>query len=133
MTDTTTLGALTAPPDWMDRAICAQTDPEAFYPDVGESSYPAKAICRRCPVIVECLGHALNTNERHGIWGGTTPRERRIMAKKARRPPVTKCVNGHPYTPWNTYTNPSNGKRQCRTCMSDRQSSKPDNGEEATA
>jgi WhiB family redox-sensing transcriptional regulator len=36
----------------------------------------ARQICRTCPVIGDCLDHALRDNEREGMWGGHTPKER---------------------------------------------------------
>lgn len=36
----------------------------------------AKAICSKCPIIEECFTYALETDQRHGIWGGTSPSER---------------------------------------------------------
>jgi len=64
-------------PPWMDQGLCAQADPEAFFPDKGGSTREAKAICARCPVAAECLDHALEHQERFGIWGGLSERERR--------------------------------------------------------
>ena len=40
-----------------------------------------KAICALCPVINECLSHALSVPERYGIWGGKSERERRQILK----------------------------------------------------
>ena len=34
---------------WQDRALCAQTDPEAFFPEKGGSTREAKRVCRGCP------------------------------------------------------------------------------------
>lgn len=42
----------------------------------------AKAMCRRCPVIAECLEWALDTAQPFGIWGGTTERDRRVIIKE---------------------------------------------------
>jgi WhiB family redox-sensing transcriptional regulator len=61
----------------MSRALCAQTDPEAFFPDKGESTRPAKKVCAACPVRPPCLDWALATREPHGVWGGLSERERR--------------------------------------------------------
>ena len=72
------------PADWRDQALCAQTDPELFFPDKGGTSAPAKRVCARCPVRAECLQDALDTGERFGIRGGLSERERRKLAK----PPV---------------------------------------------
>lgn len=69
---------LTAPA-WHEQAICAQTDPEEFFPDKGGSTAIAKRICNTCPVQAECLDHALIHQEQFGIWGGTSERERRRM------------------------------------------------------
>ena len=56
--------------DWHERALCAQTDPEAFFPEKGGSTREAKKICTGCEVRAECLGYALAHDERFGIWGG---------------------------------------------------------------
>jgi WhiB family transcriptional regulator, redox-sensing transcriptional regulator len=64
---------------WQDSALCVQTDPEAFFPEKGGSVRQPKAICRRCPVVAECLDYALEHGERFGIWGGLTERERRLL------------------------------------------------------
>lgn len=69
-------------PTWMSQGLCAQTDPEAFYPEKGGSTKEAKAVCRRCPVTTECLEYALNTVDRFGIWGGLSERERRKLLRR---------------------------------------------------
>ena len=66
---------------WQDRALCAQTDPEAFFPEKGGSTREAKKICQRCPVRAECLEYALANDERFGIWGGLSERERRRLKR----------------------------------------------------
>ncbi|MEE6273495.1 WhiB family transcriptional regulator [Georgenia sp. MJ206] len=68
-----------APGAWADEALCAQTDPEEFFPEKGGSTRSAKAICARCPVSAECLTYALDNHERFGIWGGMSERERRAL------------------------------------------------------
>ena len=65
--------------EWVDQAVCASTDPEAFYPEAGTSAAPAKRVCASCPVIADCLTWALTTREPHGIWGGHSPAERRDL------------------------------------------------------
>lgn len=74
----------TAPdaPAWQYSASCAQTDPEAFYPDRGGSTRSAKRICMRCPVRIQCLDFALAHDERFGVWGGKSERERRRMKRE---------------------------------------------------
>lgn len=68
-------------PAWMADAPCAGTDPEAFFPDKGGSTKPAKRICARCPIETraECLEYALETKQRFGIWGGVSERDRRKL------------------------------------------------------
>ncbi len=65
----------------MDRGICHQIDPEMFFPDKGGSTREAKSICARCPVAAECLDYALDNDERFGIWGGLSERDRRVIKK----------------------------------------------------
>jgi WhiB family transcriptional regulator, redox-sensing transcriptional regulator len=69
-------------PEWQERALCAQTDPEAFFPEKGGSTREAKRICSRCEVRAECLEYALSHNERFGIWGGLSERERRKLKRR---------------------------------------------------
>lgn len=68
---------------WQDRALCAQTDPEAFFPEKGGSTREAKRVCRTCDVRTECLEYALQHDERFGIWGGLSERERRRLKRQA--------------------------------------------------
>ena len=70
-------------PDWQERALCAQTDPEAFFPEKGGSTREAKRICSGCDVRAECLEYALTNDERFGIWGGLSERERRRLRRAA--------------------------------------------------
>ena len=70
-------------PDWQERALCAQTDPEAFFPEKGGSTREAKRICSGCDVRAECLDYALTHDERFGIWGGLSERERRRLRRPA--------------------------------------------------
>jgi WhiB family redox-sensing transcriptional regulator len=68
---------------WQERALCAQTDPEAFFPEKGGSTREAKKVCIGCDVRGECLEYALANDERFGIWGGLSERERRKLKKRA--------------------------------------------------
>jgi WhiB family transcriptional regulator, redox-sensing transcriptional regulator len=68
-------------PEWQERALCAQTDPEAFFPEKGGSTREAKRICSGCDVRAECLDYALAHDERFGIWGGLSERERRRLRR----------------------------------------------------
>ncbi|UOQ56460.1 WhiB family transcriptional regulator [Leucobacter allii] len=68
---------------WQTDALCAQTDPEAFFPEKGGSTREAKRICESCEVRSECLEYALENDERFGIWGGLSERERRKLRREA--------------------------------------------------
>ncbi|MBY0285595.1 MAG: WhiB family transcriptional regulator [Mycobacteriaceae bacterium] len=65
--------------EWSARAVCSQTDPEAFYPEKGGSTKDAKKVCQGCPVQKKCLQWALDHDERYGVWGGLSERERRRL------------------------------------------------------
>jgi WhiB family redox-sensing transcriptional regulator len=68
-------------PEWQEKALCAQTDPEAFFPEKGGSTREAKRICLGCEVRDACLEYALANDERFGIWGGLSERERRRLKR----------------------------------------------------
>ena len=68
---------------WQSDSLCAQTDPEAFFPEKGGSTRDAKKICTSCEVRAQCLEYALENDERFGIWGGLSERERRKLRKRA--------------------------------------------------
>ena len=73
---------------WRDQAMCRDTDPELFFP-IGTTGQAllqiakAKSVCCQCPVTVECLEFALETNQDTGIWGGNSEDERRQMRRIA--------------------------------------------------
>lgn len=71
--------------DWRDDAACASLDGDIMFPsdkDV-DGIAAAKAICAGCPVADDCLRYALETRAAHGVWGGTTPDERRQARRDA--------------------------------------------------
>ncbi len=74
---------LDGPLAWQRDALCAQTDPEAFFPEKGGSTREAKAVCASCEVRAQCLEYALANDERFGIWGGLSERERRRLRREA--------------------------------------------------
>lgn len=77
--------------DWRDEALCAQVDPELFFPKHGGSAKPAKRICRACPVCAECGQWALDNEViDYGVFGGMVPKERRILAGRGK---AAKTVN----------------------------------------
>jgi WhiB family redox-sensing transcriptional regulator len=68
---------------WRIDALCAQTDPDAFFPDKGGSTRAAKAVCAKCPVRRECLEESLEGyGEAFGVWGGLSERERRRLKRR---------------------------------------------------
>ena len=71
--------------DWRDRAACAGYPNTLFFPAPEASNHAlerALAICSVCPVAGLCLEYALETNQRAGIWGGTTEDERKSLRRK---------------------------------------------------
>jgi WhiB family redox-sensing transcriptional regulator len=77
--------------DWRHRAACRGEDPELFFPvsELGPGARQtddAKAVCARCPVRAQCLEYALDNGLDHGIFGGTTEAERRMLRRRTRVP-----------------------------------------------
>lgn len=75
--------------DWRHRAACRDEDPELFFPltDLGpgaRQTADAKAVCARCPVREQCLRYALDNGLDHGVFGGTSERERRTLTRRTR-------------------------------------------------
>ncbi len=75
-----------SPPEWMTSALCAQVDPELFYPEKGGSTREAEQVCAACPVRAECLAYALAHGERFGVWGGESERSRRALSRTGQSP-----------------------------------------------
>jgi WhiB family redox-sensing transcriptional regulator len=63
---------------WQEQALCAQVDPELFFPEQGAPARNAKRVCGKCDVRDECLAAALAIGA-DGVWGGTTPRQRQRL------------------------------------------------------
>lgn len=72
--------------DWLAYANCTGVDPKLFFPERGDSRtlQTAKTVCAGCIVREECLEYALANNEKFGLWGGKSDRERRRMRKERR-------------------------------------------------
>ncbi|MDR7280944.1 hypothetical protein J2S41_007722 [Catenuloplanes atrovinosus] len=66
---------------WRTRGVCQSVDPETFFPAPNEPADAAIAMCGSCEVQGACLAWALEVGDCHGVWGGTTPRERRAMLR----------------------------------------------------
>ncbi len=71
--------------EWMGRGDCRTEPPSVFFPTDGAGVEVAKVLCASCPVQVECLEYALRNRIDHGVWGGTSERERRRILQRRRR------------------------------------------------
>ncbi len=78
--DPPTLEELAVRPAWMTQAACRGMGPETFFPELGDSLDPARAVCATCTVRGPCLDAALSSME-HGVWAGTSARERVRMGR----------------------------------------------------
>jgi WhiB family transcriptional regulator, redox-sensing transcriptional regulator len=70
--------------DWMSRGRCREMDPTVFFPSDGIGVQVARRICDECPVKAPCLEYALANRVDHGVWGGTSERERRRILRAHR-------------------------------------------------
>ena len=68
---------------WYEQAACLGKNADCFFPEKGGSTREAKRICQTCDVRMECLEYALANDERFGIWGGMSERERRRLKRLA--------------------------------------------------
>jgi WhiB family redox-sensing transcriptional regulator len=62
-------------PDWQLDAACRYAEGVTFFPERGEPTEPAKAVCARCPVDLLCELQALELDTEHGIWAGQSARK----------------------------------------------------------
>jgi WhiB family redox-sensing transcriptional regulator len=69
---------------WQTEASCRGVDAELFFPATDEEAGAARSICETCPVRMACLAFALDRNERFGVWGGMTEKERSRLSPAAR-------------------------------------------------
>lgn len=84
------------PQDWKQHAACRGMDASLFFPERGDTApvRAAQAVCRTCPVAEECLSYAMALNEKFGIWGGTSERQRRAMRRTGTRRVVQQLTHG---------------------------------------
>lgn len=69
-------------PAWQRHGLCVGREDVSWFVEKGEPTGPAKAICRQCPVIDECLQYALEQGPSlQGVWGATSQRERKHRGK----------------------------------------------------
>lgn len=76
---------------WMDQGACVGQPMDPWFPERGEPVLHAKRVCSTCPSQQQCLDYALTRNISHGIWGGTSERERRKMRPNLPRLCATGC------------------------------------------
>ncbi|MER6528691.1 WhiB family transcriptional regulator [Streptomyces sp. NPDC001508] len=69
---------------WQEEALCAQTGADFFFPEPGSSVREAKRICGLCPIRSACLEFALDHDERFGVWGGMSEKERLELRRTPR-------------------------------------------------
>jgi WhiB family redox-sensing transcriptional regulator len=74
--------------EWQSRGLCRTTDGALFFESDAERGRAreqhqaaAKAVCQRCPVMMECRAHAIEVED-YGVWGGLTAEERIGMRVK---------------------------------------------------
>lgn len=74
--------------DEVDDTLPCQYSPDHFFPTTELFMAPvyldlamAKAACQRCPIIMDCLEYAMLARETDGVWGGTTPMERKNLRR----------------------------------------------------
>ena len=82
--------ATRAEESWRDTGLCRDKDPNLFYPvgkgrPAAQQAEVAKAFCFVCPSREPCLAFALATGQELGVWGGTSPEERRRLLGRRRR------------------------------------------------
>ncbi|WP_215522269.1 WhiB family transcriptional regulator [Varibaculum prostatecancerukia] len=65
---------------WAARALCASQEPDALFVQ-GAAQRQVRTRCFACPVRLECLADALQSEANYGVWGGLTERERRAMLR----------------------------------------------------
>ena len=77
--------------NWMSQGNCADKPPSLFFPSDGVGVDVARRTCADCPVKSECLEYALENRIAHGVWGGTSERERRRILKARAREKVAQA------------------------------------------
>lgn len=76
---------------WMQRAVCRSQGSETFFPSDGRGVTAARKVCELCPVRQSCLDYAMTNEILHGVWGGTSERERARL-RRSRRLKVTPAA-----------------------------------------
>jgi WhiB family redox-sensing transcriptional regulator len=98
---------------WAELAACKGSDNDLWFPERGDNGIHAKAVCWSCPVRLECLTHAMEHNEREGIWGGYSARQRSRMKEAASR--RRKPINHGTQSGYHAHQRRS--EEPCRQCL----------------
>lgn len=111
---------------WRDHAACAGMDTDMWFPTTtGARPDPeAIALCRNCPVRVECLEYAIVVGEQYGVWGGLTAKQLRGIRKRRGLPPHARPSTFDTVTTCGEYHGTTTGARRhyrageppCRAC-----------------
>lgn len=98
---------------WIRHAACRGVDPDLFFPTRGGDVRAAKKVCAGCEVRAECLDYALTEHLTHGIFGGTSERERRRLRRNMPKtpPPINHgTISG-------AQAHRRRGERPCTECL----------------
>ena len=114
---------------WAEQAACkgfrlehgTEEWTRSWFPEKGnhqtKAVQRALAICDECPVQAECLQYSLDANLVHGIYGGTTPQDRRdlfgqrIARYRPRRTELRPCGT---YAAYRRHL--ARGEKPCEEC-----------------
>lgn len=83
---------------WEESALCAQTDPEVFFPERGAGGWGARAVCTGCPVQAECLLSWADHRSREGMWGGIAGETLLRMGAPKPPPVAARTIAVAPYS-----------------------------------
>lgn len=92
------LAGLFQPAEWVNDAACKGMETDLFFPPVGSNNLQARQVCDACPVLEQCRNYARQNSERHGVWGGESPKERRSgergISRRSLESPIPASKHG---------------------------------------
>ena len=97
--------------NWRDFSACRNHPELDWFSTLRHQQEQAQAICRECPVRIECLAEAIERCEMHGIWGGLTELELRERRGRTRLVQCAEC--GKRFEATNTGRNPATCSDPC--------------------
>lgn len=100
---------------WMELAYCRTHErPDMWHGDTPAETTEAKILCRTiCPVADACLKHAMEHDEREGVWGGLSQNERARIRNGTSA--LSACERNHPDKE-SRFSLRGNGERRCQEC-----------------